>query len=102
LAQDTKVILMDEPTTFLDIKNQFDLLDRARSLANGGKTVIMILHDFESILHYADYVVLMAEGRILTVGDAEAVLHSAEIKEAFGVQPCFYETADGVHCYVKS
>jgi len=101
LAQDTKVILMDEPTTFLDIKNQFDMLDRARSLANGGKTVIMILHDFESILHYADYVVLMAEGRILTVGGAETVLRSVEIKEAFGVQPCFYETDDGVHCYVK-
>lgn len=101
LAQDTEVILMDEPTTFLDIKNQFEMLDRARVLADGGKTVVMILHDFESILHYADHVVLMAEGRVLTTGDAETVLRSVEIKAAFGVQPCFYETEDGIHCYVK-
>ncbi len=101
LAQDTEVILMDEPTTFLDIKNQFEMLDRARSLADGGKTVIMILHDFESILHYADHVVLMAEGRVMTAGNAETVLRSAEVKAAFDVQPCFYETDDGLHCYVK-
>ena len=102
LAQDTEVILMDEPTTFLDIKNQFEMLDRARSLADGGKTVVMILHDFESILHYADHVVLMAEGRVLAAGGAEEVLRSAEVREAFGVEPRFYETADGVHCYVKA
>ncbi len=101
LAQDTEVILMDEPTTFLDIKNQFEMLDRARSLADAGKTVVMILHDFESILHYADHVVLMAQGRVLTVGGAEAVLRSDELREAFGVTPCFYETADGPHCYVR-
>ena len=101
MAQDTEVILMDEPTTFLDIKNQFEMLDRARALADGGKTVIMILHDFESILHYADHVILMAEGRILTTGGAETVLRSREIREAFDVQPCFYQTDDGIHCYVK-
>lgn len=102
LAQDTEVILMDEPTTFLDIKNQFEMLDRARSLANGGKTVIMILHDFESILHYADHVVLVAAGRVLATGDAETVLRSPEVKRAFGVEPCFYETDDGLHCYVRA
>lgn len=101
LAQDTEVILMDEPTTFLDIKNQFEMLDRARSLANGGKTVVMILHDFESILHYADHVVLMAQGRVLAAGDAETVLRSEEVKAAFGVQPGFYQTEDGLHCYVQ-
>ncbi|MBR0376537.1 MAG: ABC transporter ATP-binding protein, partial [Firmicutes bacterium] len=70
LAQDTEVILMDEPTTFLDIRNQFEMLGRARALADSGKTVVMILHDFESVLRYADRVILMAEGRILTAGDA--------------------------------
>lgn len=101
LAQDTEVILMDEPTTFLDIRNQFELLDRSRSLAAGGKTVVMILHDFESILHYADHVVLMAGGRVLTAGAAETVLRSEAVREAFGVEPCFYETDDGLHCYVR-
>jgi iron complex transport system ATP-binding protein len=101
LAQDTEVILMDEPTTFLDIKNQFDMLDRAKALAADGKTIIMILHDFESVLHYADHVVLMSDGKVLDAGNAEDVLRSSEIRSAFGVQPCFYNTDDGLHCYVN-
>ena len=101
LAQDTEVILMDEPTTFLDIKNQFEMLDRSRVLADGGKTVIMILHDFEAILHYADHVILMKDGNTLTSGSAEEVLRSLEVRKAFGVKPCFFETEDGLHCYVR-
>lgn len=100
LAQDTEVILMDEPTTFLDIRNQFDMLDRARALADGGKTVIMILHDFESILHYADHVILMQDGHIVKEDDAETVLRSEEVMRAFGVHPYFVETDDGIHCIV--
>ena len=101
LAQDTEVVLMDEPTTFLDIKNQFEMLDRSRVLADGGKTVIMILHDFEAILHYADHVILMKDGNTLTSGSAEEVLRSLEVRKAFGVKPCFFETEDGLHCYVR-
>ncbi len=101
LAQDTEVILMDEPTTFLDIKNQFEMLDRSKVLADGGKTVIMILHDFEAILHYADHVILMKDGNTLTSGSAEEVLRSLEVRKAFGVKPCFFETEDGLHCYVR-
>ena len=100
LAQDTDVILMDEPTTFLDIRNQFELLDRSRLLAEAGKTVIMILHDFEAALHYADHVILMSDGRVLAAGGAEEVLRDAAVREAFGVTPRFYETEDGLHCYV--
>ena len=101
LAQDTDVILMDEPTTFLDIKNQFELLDRARLLADSGKTIIMILHDFEAVLHYADHVVLLGEGRVETSGNAYDVLSSDAVKETFGVTPCFFEAVDGMHCYIK-
>ena len=91
---------MDEPTTFLDIRNQFELLDRSRLLAEAGKTVIMILHDFEAALHYADHVILMSDGRVLAAGGAEEVLRDAAVREAFGVTPRFYETEDGLHCYV--
>ena len=51
LAQDTDVILMNEPTMFLDIRNQVELLDRAGILAGEGKTVVVILHGFEAALH---------------------------------------------------
>ncbi|MCR5009974.1 MAG: ABC transporter ATP-binding protein [Clostridia bacterium] len=101
LAQDTDIIVMDEPTTFLDIKNQLDLLARARMLAGMGKTVIMILHDLEAVLHCADHVILLSGGRVLKSGTAEEVLSSAEISEAFGVAVGFYTAEGGQHCYVK-
>ena len=101
LAQDTDVILMDEPTTFLDIRNQLELLERARSLAGEGKTVVIILHDFEAVLHYADHVILLSEGCVLKAGAAEDVLRSEELADAFGVSLGFYETEKGAHCYVK-
>ena len=101
LAQDTDVIVLDEPTNFLDIRNQYELLANVRTLSGMGKTVIMILHDFELILHCADHVVLLGDGRVRAAGSARAVLESDALRETFGVTPCFYETPDGVHCYVK-
>ena len=101
IAQDTDVILMDEPTTFLDIKNQFELLNRARMLAEMGKTVVMILHDFDETLHYADFAVLMDDGVVKTAGEARAVLDSREIREAFRVTPCFLGSGGDVHCFVR-
>ena len=101
LAQDTDVIVLDEPTNSLDIRSQYELLARVRALTELGKTVVMILHDFELILHCADHVVLLGEGRVRASGSARQVLESAETRETFGVTPCFYETPDGTHCYVK-
>ncbi len=101
LAQDTDIILMDEPTTYLDIKNQFELLDRARLLAEEGKTIIMILHDLESVLRYADHVVLMDAGMLTASGPAREVFGSEALKKAFGIELSFIETEDGVHCFVK-
>ncbi|MBR5730597.1 MAG: ABC transporter ATP-binding protein [Firmicutes bacterium] len=101
LAQDTDIVVMDEPTTFLDIRNQFELLDRARMLTGMGKTVIMILHDFEAVLHYADHVVLISGGLVKKAGTAEEVLRSAELEEAFGVTVCFIDADDGPHCFVS-
>ena len=101
LAQDTDVIVLDEPTNFLDIRNQYELLSNVRALTGMGKTVVMILHDFELILHCADHVVLLGEGRVRAAGSAREVLGSEALRETFGVTPCFYETPDGVHCFVK-
>ena len=101
LAQDTDVVILDEPTNFLDIRSQYELLANVRALSDMGKTVVMILHDFELILHCADHVVLLGEGRVRAAGSARAVLESAAARETFGVTPCFYETEDGLHCYVR-
>ncbi len=101
LAQDTDVILMDEPTTFLDIRNQLEMLELIRRLSAEGKTILMILHDFDLTLRYADYCLLMGEGKLLCTGSAREVLASPELRRAFAVTPCFYETEDGTHCYVR-
>ena len=101
LAQDTDVILMDEPTTFLDARSQLEMLERIRSLSEAGKTILMILHDFELALRYADYCLLLGEGRALVRGSAEEVLRSQELRRVFGVTPCFFEAPDGLHCYAR-
>ena len=101
LAQDTEVILMDEPTTWLDIRNQLEFLKLVRTLADSGKTIIMILHDFEQVLQFADKVILMEKGRIRMSGDAVKVLSSEEVNQVYNVKTTLYETEDGLHCYVK-
>ena len=101
LAQDTDIILMDEPTTYLDIKNQFELLSTARQLTEEGKTVIMILHDLESVLRCADHVVLMDEGKAAASGSARDVLGSEAFRKAMGIELSFTRTEDGLHCFVK-
>lgn len=101
MVQQTAVIMLDEPTTFLDIRNQFEILDHARMLAGQGKTVIMILHDFDAALQYADQVILMDAGSIRKTGTAMEVLRSPKIEEIFGVTPVLYELEDGWHCMVR-
>ena len=73
--------------------------------ANGkdlaGKTVVMILHDFEQVLQFADRVLLMEKGQISMAGEAVEVLSSREISQVYNVKTFLYETEDGLHCYVK-
>ncbi len=100
LAQDTDVILLDEPTTYLDIRNQLDMLELLRRLADAGKTIVMILHDFDLTLQCADHAVLMGGGRVLASGSPRDVLSSEELRRVFEVTPKFCETEDGLRCFV--
>ena len=102
LAQDTDVILLDEPTAFMDVKNQYEMLEQAKRLTALGKTVIMVLHDFEAVLHYADKVVLMDKGLSVLSGSAEEVLRSEKTEEVFGIKTGFYEDGETSHIYLKN
>jgi iron complex transport system ATP-binding protein len=102
LAQDTDVIIMDEPTTFLDVKNQFEMMDHAKKLSEMGKTIIMILHDMEAVLHYADHVILMKDGKDVLAGSAEEVLRSSKLEEVFGIHTGFFEAEKETHIYLKA
>lgn len=86
LAQDTSVILLDEPTTYLDVAHQMQMLRQARALAHAGKHVVMVLHDLTHALEIADQVVLMAKGGVIMQGEPERIFESGALENAFGVQ----------------
>lgn len=84
LAQRTELILLDEPTTFLDLKVQVDLLELLVRLAHGqGRTLLVVLHDLNLAAAYADTLVMMRDGRILQRGTPEEVFTAANLKRVF-------------------
>ena len=99
LAQDTPVILMDEPTTFLDVSYQLQMMTEARALADEGKTVIMVLHDLPMALEHADQLIVMKDGRIVDGGEPEAVWAGGCLEDVFGIRVNRVETEDGWKYY---
>jgi iron complex transport system ATP-binding protein len=87
LAQQTDVLLLDEPTTFLDINHQVEVLDLLTDLNRSrGTTVVMVLHDLNLAARYADYLVAMAGGRVHVAGDPETVLTEENVRAVFGLK----------------
>ncbi|MBR7147414.1 MAG: ABC transporter ATP-binding protein [Firmicutes bacterium] len=99
LAQDTPIILMDEPTTFLDISYQLQMMEQARMLADEGKAVVMVLHDLPLALEHADQLVVMDHGTVVAAGCPETVYHGGYLNEVFGVNVKRVETVDGWKYY---
>lgn len=88
LAQDTRVVLLDEPTTFLDVSYQLQMLRQARELAGAGKYVLMVIHDLAHALETADQVILMKEGAAGIQGTPDEVYETGMVDEIFGVRLC--------------
>jgi iron complex transport system ATP-binding protein len=87
LAQQTDIVLLDEPTTFLDVRHQLDLLDLLTELnRDRGTTVVMVLHELNLAARYADHLVVMSAGRIVAEGTPSDVLTSEVVDEAFGLR----------------
>lgn len=86
LAQDAETILMDEPTTYLDIAHQLKLMEMVRELAKEGKGIVMVLHDLSQALRIADEIVVLKDGCVLERGTPEEVYKSGSLQKAFGVQ----------------
>lgn len=86
VAQDTQTLLLDEPTTFLDIAHQLELLHLARTLADQGKAVVMVLHDLNLALTCADQVAVMDTGALQQVGTPEEIYQSGVLERVFGVR----------------
>jgi iron complex transport system ATP-binding protein len=87
LAQQTDVVLLDEPTTFLDVTHQIDLLDLLTERnRDHGTTVVMVLHELNLAARYADHLVVMHQGRIVAEGAPGEVLTERIVHEAFALE----------------
>lgn len=86
LAQDTPVLLLDEPTAFLDLAHQAALLDLARALAAEGRTIVAVLHDLNLAAAFADVVVALAEGRVRAHGTPCEVVNAEMLDAVFDLR----------------
>ncbi len=87
LAQDTDILLLDEPTTFLDLSHQVELLDLLAELQeNQGKTIVMILHDLNLSCRYADYLVAIQQGKVYATGTPEQVMTESMVRDVFDLE----------------
>lgn len=86
LAQDASIVLLDEPTTYLDISHQVELLDLMCQLSAEGKTVVTVLHDINQACRYADHLAVMHAGRLVASGAPGDVLDAELVCKVFDVQ----------------
>lgn len=86
LAQETDLLLLDEPTTYLDIAHQVEVLDLVRQLnQERGRTVVAVLHDLNQAARYADHLVAMKSGRIVAEGHPTDIVTADLVREVFGL-----------------
>lgn len=86
LAQQTPIMLLDEPTTFLDIAHQYELMELLRTFHDGGKTVVTVLHDLNQACRYAKHLIVMRDGQIVTTGAPADVMTPDLVEEVFGLR----------------
>jgi len=86
LAQDTPTILLDEPTSFLDIAHQLKFLELCRSVAAEGRAVVIVLHDLPLALEFADRIAVMDKGCLLALGTPEEIMSTDILQRTFGVR----------------
>lgn len=99
VAQDTPIILLDEPTNFLDIAYQMRIMELARTLADSGKAVVMVLHDIALALKVADHMVVMENGKIAAQGTPQDVFKSGVLNKVYKVDIKSVETSEGTQYY---
>ncbi len=86
LAQETDILLLDEPTTYLDVAHQLDVLDLCVALnTEGGRTLVAVLHDLNLACRYADHLVVMSGGQIVATGPPAQVVDAALLADVFGL-----------------
>lgn len=87
LAQETDLLLLDEPTTYLDLAHQLEVLDLAAHLHREGRTVVAVLHDLHLAFRYATHLVVMKDGAVVAQGPTRQVVTAELVEQVFDV-PC--------------
>ena len=87
LAQETPLLLLDEPTTFLDIAHQMEVLDLCAEMHEQGRTLVAVLHDLNHACRYATHLIAMREGEIVAQGEPAAIVDGELVESVFGL-PC--------------
>ena len=99
LAQDTQTVFMDEPTTYLDVNRQLQMMQTARDLARQGKAVVLVLHDLSLALRYGDRIAVLDEGKLLAFDGPEGIMESGVLDRAFQVEVHRMDTPHGPQYY---
>ncbi|MCM3666526.1 ABC transporter ATP-binding protein [Mesobacillus subterraneus] len=86
LAQETEMIFLDEPTTYLDMSHQLEILELLQKLnSEQGRTIVMVLHDLNQAARFADHIVAMKAGKVVKTGTNEEVINREVLKEVFQI-----------------
>ena len=99
IAQDAGTVLLDEPTTYLDISHQLRLLEMTRELASRGKAVVMVLHDLPLVMRWADRVAVLENGSLADLGAPEEIYARHTLDRVFGVKLSRFPTGTGWQYY---
>ena len=99
VAQDVKYLFLDEPTTYLDLKHQFEILDCLVKLnEDEQKTIVMILHDINLAIQYADNIIVMKGGKIIKFGGPKEIITSELIQSVFEINANVVCNKGRVYC----
>src|SRR5690606_6099821 len=86
LAQDTEILILDEPTTYLDMAHQLDILLLLKQLnREEGRTIVMVLHDLNHASRFSDYLIAMRDGALITEGKPEEVMTCSNLQQVFQI-----------------
>ena len=94
LSHDPKILILDEPTAYMDIQAEAQFLELLRTLTRRGKTVLAILHNLEAAMRFGDDIVVLDQGRVMFAGSKEECRKQEKIEEVFGVQRLHIQDKD--------
>ena len=99
LAQETETVFMDEPTTYLDLPHQLQMIKIAKELACNGKAVVLVLHDLALALREADSIAVFCEGELKCCDTPNAICEKVVLEQVFGIKVHAVETPHGKQYY---